>query len=34
MRERDNLGDPGVDRRLISKWIITTLDGRGICVLE
>jgi len=32
MRQRDNLEDPRVDRRLISKWIIRKFDGRGVYV--
>jgi hypothetical protein len=33
MRERDHLEDPGLDRRLMLKWIVRKLDGRGIYVL-
>jgi len=28
-RERDHLGDPGVDGRIISKWIIRKWDVGG-----
>jgi hypothetical protein len=27
MREGDHLGDPGVDGRIISKWILKKWDG-------
>ena len=31
VRERDNLGDPGVDRRKILRWIFRKWDGgRGM----
>ena len=28
LRERDHLGDPGVDRRIILKWIFRRWDVR------
>jgi hypothetical protein len=32
LREGDQLGDPGVDRRIISKWILKKWDGgTGAC---
>jgi hypothetical protein len=27
LNEGDHLGDPGVDERIILKWILNTLDG-------
>jgi len=29
LRERDHLGDPGVNVRIILRWIIRKWDGRG-----
>jgi hypothetical protein len=30
MMERDHLGDPGVDRRIILKWIFKNWGGDGL----
>jgi hypothetical protein len=32
LRERDHLEDPGIDRRIISRWIFRKLDGGMDCV--
>jgi hypothetical protein len=34
MRERDHLEHQGIDRRIILKWIVRKLDGRGVDVLD
>ena len=33
-RKRDHLEDPGVDRRIILKWIARKWDGRVVHVLD
>jgi len=30
MRERDHLEDPGMDGRIIIRWILRKWDGRGV----
>ena len=34
MSERDHLEDQGIDRRIILKWIVRKLNGRGVHVLD
>ena len=34
MRERDHLENTEVDRRIILKWIVRRLNGRGVHVLD